>query len=298
MSQPHPPIPEPQQQPAEPADEAPRTQSILMPPSRRQGEPAEDPTPPEVRAGEPPVEPAPEWAPPAEQPSPAQPLPGQPGPPTTSTSEFAPAPAHQFEQPPSGRYDQPATGPFPQPGYDPASPTQATGPVDFVPGFPPERPTGHPAGSSAAPPRPARGPSTNPGSPAPAQRRSPLAALQSAGRGSTVLLSLGLGVVALVLLELGLVLDFGDRSLWDVVPTWSAFATVAAVVVLAPAVAGLTGRVPVALAWRVGAGGLVALATAWVLVALPLAASDRGFWFTAAVAVAGAALWLAPGRPE
>jgi hypothetical protein len=44
--------------------------------------------------------------------------------------------------------------------------------------------------------------------------------------------------------------------------------------------------------------GLAGLTAAWVLVALPLAASDRGFWLTAAVAAAGAALWLAPGRTE
>jgi hypothetical protein len=47
-----------------------------------------------------------------------------------------------------------------------------------------------------------------------------------------------------------------------------------------------------------GAVGLVALATAWVLVGLPLAASDRGFWLTAAVAAAGGSLWFAPGRSE
>jgi hypothetical protein len=103
-------------------------------------------------------------------------------------------------------------------------------------------------------------------------------------------------VLALVLLQVGLVPDHDTRSLWDVVPTWSAFATVATLLVLLPALAGLTGRLPTRTAWQVGAGGLAALAVTWVLVALPLAASDRGFWLTAAVVAAGAALWLAPGR--
>jgi hypothetical protein len=40
------------------------------------------------------------------------------------------------------------------------------------------------------------------------------------------------------------------------------------------------------------------IAVAWVLVALPLAASDRGFWLTAALAASGAALWSTPGRTE
>jgi hypothetical protein len=241
MSQPHPPIPEPQ--PHADADD-PRTQSILLPPSQRPGEPAEQPA----------AEPAP-----------------------------VPVPAEQFTEP---RYDDPR--------YGSAGPTQVTGPVDFVPGFGGDVPRG----SSAATAPPSPGPTTSPGTPPPPSgpRRSPFAAVQRAGRGSTALVSLGLGVLALLLLQLGLVPDHGTESLWDVVPTWSTFATVATLVVLLPAVAGLTGRLPVRVAWQAGAAGLAALAATWVLVALPLAASDRGFWLTAAVASAGAALWLAPGR--
>ncbi|WP_138759884.1 hypothetical protein [Modestobacter altitudinis] len=113
-----------------------------------------------------------------------------------------------------------------------------------------------------------------------------------------MLLSLGLAVLAVLLLELGLALESGSPSLWDVVPTWSAFATVAALVVLVAPLGALTGRVPARTAWRTGAVGTAALAAFWVLVALPLAASDRGFWLTAAVAAAAAALWSAPGRTE
>jgi hypothetical protein len=172
-----------------------------------------------------------------------------------------------------------------------------------VPGFATERPpVSASSGSAATAPPPSPGPRTSPGgqsaTPPPGHRRSPLAAVRHAGRGGTALLSLVLGVLAVVLLQLGLALDYGNQSLWEVVPTWSAFATVAALVVLIPPLAGLTGRLSARPAWRAGAVGVAALAAAWVLVALPLAASDRGFWLTAAVAAAGAALWLAPGRTE
>jgi hypothetical protein len=110
--------------------------------------------------------------------------------------------------------------------------------------------------------------------------------------------ALALGVLAVVLLEIGLGLDFGSASLWEVLTTWSTLATVAVLVALVPAVAGLAGRLPARTAWHAGAAGVAALALFWVLVALPVAASDRGFWLTAALAAAGAALWLAPGRTE
>jgi hypothetical protein len=111
-----------------------------------------------------------------------------------------------------------------------------------------------------------------------------------------VLAALGLGVAGLAMLEAGLVLGFGSESLWDVVPTWSAFATVAALVALVPAVARLAGRPSARTAWRIGAVGAAGVAAFWVLIGLPLVASDRGFWLTAATAAAGAAVWLSPGR--
>jgi hypothetical protein len=287
MSSPHPPIPGPQSAPG-PAhsDDGPRTQSILLPPSQRQAASTG-----EIPLAEPPAQEAavPESAAPAQAPTAGQYVPG-------AGSSLPP----------------PSTGQFSRPDH-PADPSRATGPMDFVPGFG-ERPA---AGSSAAPP-PVPGPSTTPGTPfnapttsqspagsssggpAPSARarRSPLAALPRGGRAGAALVSLGLGVLALVLLEIGLVREFGNQSLWDVVPTWSTFATVAVLLVLVPAVAGLTGKLSPRTAWRVGAGGLAALVVAWVLVALPLAASDRGFWLTTAVLAAGAALWLAPGRSE
>ncbi|HEV7871757.1 MAG TPA: hypothetical protein VGO95_10915 [Modestobacter sp.] len=291
MSQSHPPIPEPQPHPdpdqapqAPPEHDEPRTQSILLPPSQRQ---TDDPVSPAAEPVDAPsAEPGQDWAP---SPPPEQPLPGQP----------APGPA-------TGQFAQPAY----QPDYDPTGPTQVTGPVDFVPGFSSEPPPVMPGGGAHATPPlsprpftapgtvPASPPSSPPSSPRSTPRRSPLAAVRRAGRGRSALVPLGLGVLALVLLELGLARDYGTQSLWEVVPTWSALATVAALVVLTPVVAGLTGRFPARAAWRAGAAGAAALAAFWVLVALPLAASDRGFWLTAALAAAAASLWFAPGRKE
>ena len=48
--------------------------------------------------------------------------------------------------------------------------------------------------------------------------------------------------------------------------------------------------------WRVAAGGLVGLAVFWLLVVLPVVATDRGFVLTAALASLGGALWIAPRR--
>ena len=242
MSQPHPPIPEPQPHPDPaphelPERDDPRTQSILLPPSQRQAEP------------------------------------------------FTPEP-EGF--PPAGAHEAGAT-------------TRSTGPVDVVPGLPAATPSATPAGSSAVPPPPpvrSPGPATSPGTPSDAGRHSRLASLPRAGRSGHALPALALGVLAVVLLQLGLALDFGSASLWEVLTTWSTLATVASLVALVPAGAALTGRLPARTAWRVGAAGVAALALFWVLVALPVAASDRGFWLTAALATAGAALWLAPGRTE
>ena len=48
--------------------------------------------------------------------------------------------------------------------------------------------------------------------------------------------------------------------------------------------------------WRIAAAGLVGLAVFWILVVLPVVASDRGFLLTAALGALGAALWVGPGR--
>jgi len=325
VSQPHPPIPEPQPH-GEPrlepeagpapaagstaaslADDDPRTQSILLPPSQRQEAPEAGTTPavdPQAFGQQP--EPGhPATGPIAAQPStgtlPSQPDHGVSAPTYQPASEGSHQPSSPGPYQPDSTASwqsgaQPSWDAGQQPSYDPGA-QQVTGPVDFVPGFPPG--PGHPAGSTTATPPPVPGPSTSPGSAQGTPPRSPLGAVRRAGRDRTLLLGAGLVAVALVLLEIGLALDFGNRSLWDVVPTWSAFATVAVLVVLVPFVARLAGRgLSAGTAWRIGAVGLAGLAAFWVLVALPLVASDRGFWLTAALGAAGAASWLAPGRTE
>jgi hypothetical protein len=112
------------------------------------------------------------------------------------------------------------------------------------------------------------------------------------GRGTAAAV---LGLVALLLLELGLFVHQAGTTLWGRVPLWSAFATVAAVAGLA-AVAGSRAAAPVRdRAWAVGAGGLSGVAVFWLLVVLPTADTDRGFVLTAALACLGASLWLTAG---
>jgi hypothetical protein len=122
------------------------------------------------------------------------------------------------------------------------------------------------------------------------QSRSPL------DRGA--LLGLGLAVLALLLLELGLALDFGVESYWSAVPLWSAFATLCAGLgVVAFAAAYPAGsKLRSGAGWRIAAAGLVGLAVFWVLVVLSVVATDRGFLLTAALGALGAALWAGGGR--
>ena len=178
---------------------------------------------------------------------------------------------------------------------------QPTGPVDFVPGLP-----GTPAAQPPAPPAESHVPhgqvwpdtlesdllESGEG------RRPDKARRIQAPRDRAALLGLGLAVLSLVLLELGLTMEFRTRSYWSAVPLWSAFATLCAglgVVALAAALS--TGsRFRAGTGWRVAAGGLVGLAVFWVLVVLSVVATDRGFLLTAALGALGAALWVGPGR--
>ncbi|WP_222195654.1 hypothetical protein [Modestobacter italicus] len=317
--------------------EDPRTQSILLPPSQRsEAQPESEEAGPQPGQG-PHDEARPgDWQPGEWQQSATAPVPGlagTPGPdepvatghPATGpiAAQSAPtqtAPAHgaqtsgawtpsawtpsaptPSDQPSADRPSAPEqpgpapdtapTGPYQpyQPSYDTS---RMTGPVDLgadVAGDP----------TIAEPPPATPGPATAtglpPAAPANGGRRSALSAV----RDRPLLIGAGLVGLALVLLQLGLVLDFGNQSLWEVVPTWSTFATVGVVLLLVPFLAPLVGQALSArTAWRVAAGGLTALAATWVLVALPLAASDRGFWLTAALGAGAAALWLSPGRGE
>jgi hypothetical protein len=172
---------------------------------------------------------------------------------------------------------------------------QATGPVDFVPGLP---------GLGTAPPPPPTAPQPAPAAapvwPETLESDTPTSGSQAerAPRDRRAFARLGLTALALVLLQLGLAPDFGSDSLWAAVTLWSAFATLAVVAaLLAFAVAAAPGgRLGEESAWRIGAVGLLGLATFWLLVALPGADSDRGFLLTAAVACTGGALWVGTDR--
>lgn len=165
--------------------------------------------------------------------------------------------------------------------------------MDFVPGLP---------GAGTAPPLPETGPeptgATTAGRtwPDTLETDSPTKAPRARGpQDRATLLGVGLAVLALVLLELGLGLGFGGRSLWSLVPLWSAFATVAALLALAGS-APVAARTRSALSWRIAAGGLIGLAVFWLLVVLPHADTNRGFVLTAALAALGAGLWMGPDR--
>jgi hypothetical protein len=175
---------------------------------------------------------------------------------------------------------------------------QPTGPVDFVPGLPG-------LGTPPPPPPPPAGASRVPGPTWPETLEADEPKRERAGtraarlpKDRSVLAAVGLAVLSLVLLQLGLALDFGIESLWDAVPLWSAFATAAVLVGLVAVVLASSkgGRVRAGQAWSVGAAGLVGLAAFWLLVVLPGADSDRGFLLTAALACLGAALWIGAKR--
>jgi len=188
----------------------------------------------------------------------------------------------------------------------PVDAPQPTGPVDFVPGLPGlgTQPVPSPAAAPPPPPvEPAATPTAGPVWPdtleADEEPQRPVKERRVRGpRNRAALLGLGLAVLSLVLLELGLSLDFGVESYWSAVPLWSAFATLCGVLgVLAFAASYPAGsKVRPGAMWRIAAGGLVGLAVFWLLVVLPVVASDRGFLLTAALGALGAALWIGPGR--
>jgi hypothetical protein len=167
-------------------------------------------------------------------------------------------------------------------GHDAAGPIP-TGPLDSFFGTPPPPPGAAPPGAAPT----AQVPAT--GKPARAPRTP---------RDRAVLVTTGLGVLGLVLLELGLALRLGGQVIWSDLPLWSAFATLAALVGIVGLAAGLLPgrRVGPAVAEKLALGGLAGLAVFWVLIALPRVDSDRGFLLTAALGALGAAVWLSPSR--
>jgi hypothetical protein len=199
-----------------------------------------------------------------------------------------------------------------RPGPAPMEEPLPTGPVDFVPGLPGTPPVPPPAPPSTTPPPPppvepvsteAQDTGAQPVWPETLEServRGEARKVRRARvpRNRAAVLGVGLSVLALVLLELGLALDFGRQSYWSAVPLWSAFATLCAVLAVVAFAAALPSgsRLRSGGAWRIAAAGLVGLAVFWVLVVLPVVASDRGFLLTAALGALGAAVWVGPGR--
>ena len=202
----------------------------------------------------------------------------------------------------------------PHPGATTPAPVQPvdgpapTGPVDFVPGLP---------GSGTPPPPPPSRPVSDPapvaaeGAPAPSwpetlesegvPGKSPRKFRVRAPRDRATVLGLGLALLSVVLLEVGLIVRWGAlESYWDSIPLWSAFATACALLAAAAFVAVATAgdRVRSGPAWKVTAASLVGLAAFWLLVVLPVVATDRGFVLTAALAALGGALWIGPRQKD
>ena len=102
-------------------------------------------------------------------------------------------------------------------------------------------------------------------------------------------------LAGVVLTALGLSIPFDSSCLWATSLAWAIFAMVAALVSVAPLLAGSAGKSPATM-WTVGAVGAGALLLFWVLVALPGVTSNQGFVLTLATACALAGVWLSPGR--
>ncbi|MGI8419005.1 MAG: hypothetical protein ACR2P2_22970 [Nakamurella sp.] len=102
-------------------------------------------------------------------------------------------------------------------------------------------------------------------------------------------------VVAVLLVALGLSLPFNSSCGWVSYTAWSAFAIVAALVQLAPALGSSFGW-SVRTGWMVGAVATGALIGFWVLVALPSITSNASFALTLGVGAATVGCWFSPGR--
>ncbi|MBN1094423.1 hypothetical protein JKP75_18870 [Blastococcus sp. TML/M2B] len=200
----------------------------------------------------------------------------------------------------------------PHPGATTPSPVQTvqpTGPVGLVPGLPgalPPIPPPAPVPAATGPVPPVAEDPAVEELPSAVTREAPaseaptevVADAPATPRDRSALIGLGLVAASLLALELGLGLRFGGESFWSDIPLWSAFATVCAVLGLAVSAALLPGsrRPSAASSWRIAAGGVVGLAVFWVLVVLPVVATDRGFLLTAALGLLGAAVWTGPAR--
>lgn len=220
--------------------------------------------PSDPRHGTPPAAPSTQEIPVVTPPQHAAPTP-QPAPPPV------PPPAPPPPVWPETLADDPAPPTRPAPVADGVQPT---GPVDFVPGLPG-------AGSTEAQPR---------------RRFRRPAGVPGAAPDRSALAGVGLAALSVVLLQLGLAQD--DGRLWSAVTLWAVFATAATVLGLVALGARVAApaRVPAGTVTRVAGAAVLALAVFWLLVVLPIVASDPGFLVTAALLALGGALWVGPAR--
>jgi hypothetical protein len=251
--------------------------------------------------------------------------PGAPARPSQPSTQEIPVVAPAAAQPVTGGHHLPPPG-APQVAGTSMTAVQPTGPVDFVPGLPgpgtppPPPPVAAPAGASAVPTGATAAPvatASEPGSAAPPTAPVTAAAVSGGARSwpesleadgppaakrartrrpgnRKALAGLGLAALAAALLQVGLLLDFASVSFWSAVTLWSAFATFSSLLALIAFAVSYAAddRLRSGGVWRIAAAGLVGLSVFWVLVVLPVVATDRGFVLTAALGCLGAALWV------
>lgn len=213
-----------------------------------------------------------------EQPPPTQPV----GP---------PAPRERRPQQPP----EPWTGPQTTFGPAPGQPGQAGqaqpggwggGPASYGP-YPPPQPT-WPQAPDRDHPGWYAGPGTYAGPSGPQAR------LQESpsSRDQTTLWRTVLQIACPVLLVVGLAVQENGRRGYTDSTLWAIFATVAALVQLAP----LVLRGDLRRSWTTGAAGVAGLIGYWVVIVLPGIDSNTGFLQTFAVVAAAVGCWLTPGR--
>jgi hypothetical protein len=167
-------------------------------------------------------------------------------------------------------------------------------------------PHGVPNQGTPSPANPPPPPAATPPPPAPAPSSTDPTGGVPAAKGATVTLTPGLvlGVVGIIAILIGLLLNESDgdgapsESLWDrtSAPLWSIVAIVAAVATLLPALRSVV-NVPARLAWTIGAVGAGYLVFWWVLFILPEISLNVAFLVTLGVGAAVAAVLTSPDNP-
>ena len=152
-----------------------------------------------------------------------------------------------------------------------------------------------PPGQAGQPPQP--GPPPQPGQQQPPPGYGPPAGYGPPSGGVTVGIGLWLGLAAIVAMALAVSLNEDGDNGWGRIGVWAAFAIVAAVATLAPAL-GRQLNLSTERAWQVGAAGAAGLAGFWVLFVLPSISQNTSFLATVACAAGIGAAWIAPGRPS